>query len=240
MAGLARGSWPARALALAAALAPLVAFAAQPPAAAPLRVMALGDAVTVGKGSSTGAGYRSTFWTQMRDAGVEVDMVGGKEDGPDTFDNRHQGYEKTSLHELSAAVHDKMRTYQPDVVLLLTGADEARSESFSPHAFAANLGVMIDRIFTAKHDAKLLISTVPPNKFARKQGAKRALNELLRRTVRERAARGEAVYLVDSFAVLDPQRDMSDGQYPNDAGYERIGEAFAQELLGLLGAEKVE
>jgi hypothetical protein len=176
----------------------------------------------------------------MRDAGVDVDMVGGKADGPDTFDNRHQGYDKTSLHELSAAVYDKVHTYQPEVVLLLTGADEARAESFSPNAFAVNLGVMIDRIFTARHDVKLLISTVPPNKGARKQGSKRALNELLRRTVRERAARGEAVYLVDSFAVMDPQRDVSDIQYPNDAGYERIGEAFAHELLAVLGAEKVE
>lgn len=208
--------------------------------AAALKVMALGDSLTVGVGSSHGAGYRSTFWTRMRDAGFEVDMVGGKVDGGDTFDNRHQGYAGMSLHELSAAVHEKMRSYQPDVVLLLAGSDEARSESFSPHAFAANLGVMIDRIFTAKPDVKLLISTIPPAKFGRNQGTKRALNELLRRTVRERSERGQAVFLVDSFAALDPARDMADTDHPNDAGYEHIGEAFADALLAALGAESLE
>lgn len=209
--------------------------------AAGLKVMALGDSITVGTGSSHGGGYRSTFWVRMRDAGFEVDMVGGKVDGPDTFDNRHQGYAQMPLHELSADVHEKLRMYQPDVVLLLTGTDEARSHSFSPHAFAANLGVMIDRIFTAKRDVKLLISTVPPARFGRSnQGTKRALNELLRRTVRERGERGEAVFLVESFATLDPTRDMADTDHPNDAGYERIGEAFADALLVALGAEPIE
>jgi lysophospholipase L1-like esterase len=228
-----------------AALLPtlVLAAAASGPAAAhaaALKVMALGDSVTVGVGSSHQGGYRPAFWKRMTDSGFEVDMVGGKADGPDTFDNRHQGYPLMPLHELSAGVYEKVRSYQPDVVLLLAGTDEARSDHFSPHAFAANLGVMIDRIFTAKRDAKLLVSTLPPARFGKNQGTKRTLNELVRRTVRERTERGEAVFLVDSFAVIDPAREMGDPDHPNDAGYERIGEAFADALLAALGAEKIE
>jgi lysophospholipase L1-like esterase len=221
----------------------VLAAAASGPAAAhaaALKVMALGDSLTVGVGSSHGGGYRTTFCQRMGDAGFEIDMVGGKTDGPDTFDNRHQGYAQMPLHELSAGVYGKIRTYQPDVVLLLAGTDEVRSDHFSPHAFAANLGVMIDRIFTGRRDAKLLISTLPPSRFGRNQGTKRALNELVRRTVRERAERGDAIFLVDSFAVLDPAREMGDPDHPNDAGYERIGEAFADALLAALGVEKME
>jgi lysophospholipase L1-like esterase len=238
MAGLAG----ARRLAIAAAAIALAGAAPDvpDPAAVPLKVMALGDSVTVGTGSSHGGGYRAAFWEKMRDAGIAIDMVGGKVDGPETFDNRHQGYEQMPLHELSADVHDKLRTYQPDVVLLLTGSDEARTSSFSPHAFAANLEVMIDRIFTVRPGAKLLVSTLPPAKFGRNQGAKRAVNELLRRTVRERAARGQAIYLVDTFTMLDANREMADTNRPNDAGYERIGEAFADALLAVLGAERIE
>jgi lysophospholipase L1-like esterase len=207
---------------------------------APIKVMALGDSLTVGVGSTRGGGYRAPFWEHMRDAGIEVDMVGGKVDGPETFDNRHQGYAQMPLHDLSAGVHDKIRTFQPDVVLLLVGADEVGASHFSPHAFAANLEVMIDRIFTARNGVKLLIGTLPPAKFGKNQGAKRAVNELLRRTVRERAERGQAVYLVDSFAAIDPQRDMADATHPNDTGYERIGESFSDVLLPLLGVERIE
>jgi lysophospholipase L1-like esterase len=206
----------------------------------PLRVMALGDSVTVGTGSTHGGGYRPTFVFRMRDAGIEIDMVGGKADGPDDFDNRHQGYPRVALYDLSAGLTEKVRTYQPDVVLLLAGSDESDADAFSPHAFEANLQVMIDRLFAAKRDAKLLIATLPPPRFRRKEAPKRALNELVRRAVRERAERGEAVYLVDTFKLLDPQRDMADANHPNDSGYERIGEAFAHALLGVLGAEPIE
>lgn len=206
----------------------------------PLRVMALGDSLTVGTGSSHGGGYRPTFCFRMREAGVEIDMVGGKADGPETFDNRHQGYPRAPLYDLSAGVPEKVRTYQPNVVLLLTGSDEAEDDSFSPHAFEANLQVMIDRLFASKRDAKLLIATVPPPRFGKRAGPRRALNELVRRAVRERAERGEAVYLVDTYKLLDPQRDMVDKSHPNDSGYERIGEAFADALLAVLGAEPIE
>ncbi|HVH07574.1 MAG TPA: GDSL-type esterase/lipase family protein [Myxococcota bacterium] len=229
---------------LACALALLAPFAPLParsvPTTTPVKVMAIGDSLTVGIGSSRGGGYRAPFWEHMRDAGIEVDMVGGKVDGPETFDNRHQGYAQMPLHELSAGVFDKVRSYEPDFVLLLAGSDEVGTSHFSPHAFAANLDVMIDRVFTAKSDVKLLIATLPPAKFGKKQGAKRAVNELLRRTVRERAARGQAVYLVDAFAAIDPQREMADAAHPNDAGYERIGESFADVLLPLLGVERIE
>jgi lysophospholipase L1-like esterase len=226
------------ALALFAAVASPAAADANP--SVPVKVMALGDSLTVGVGSTRGGGYRAPFWERMRDAGIEIDMVGGKIDGPETFDNRHQGYAQMPLHELSAGVFDKVRTFEPDFVLLLAGSDEVGTSHFSPHAFAANLDVMIDRIFTAKRGVKLLIGTLPPAKHGKNQGAKRAVNELLRRTVRERAARGQTVYLVDAFATMDPQREMADASHPNDAGYERIGEAFAETLLPLLGVEKIE
>lgn len=226
------------ALALLAPLAPASARSAVPDA--PVKVMALGDSLTVGVGSTRGGGYRAPFWERMRDAGIEIDMVGGKVDGPETFDNRHQGYARMPLHELSSGAFDKVRTFQPDFVLLLAGSDEIGAPNFSPHAFAANLEVMIDRIFTAKSGVKLLIGTLPPAKFGKNQGAKRAVNELLRRTVRERAARGQFVFLVDSFTAVDPQREMADAAHPNDAGYERIGEAFADVMLPLLGVEKIE
>ena len=149
------------------------------------------------------------------------------------------GFEVVGEASDGASGVDAARRLEPDVVLLLQGADETRAESFSPHAFQANLEVMIDRVFTARPRVRLLIGTLPPTKFGRHQDGRRAVNEMFRRTVRERAERGQAITLVDLFPLIDPQREMVDA-HPNDAGYERIGEAFADALLALLGAEKIE
>lgn len=222
----------ALALLFCAALAPAAARAE-----AALRVMALGDSVTLGTGSSHGAGYRLEFWNRLHAEGYAVDMVGGKAGGPDTIDNRHQAYEKGTLFDLNADVVEKVRRYQPDVVLLLTGSDECRTQGFSPRSFAVNLGILMDRIQTAKHGVKIFVATLPPNRFGRKQDAKLQVNALVRRAVKERAARGEAVVLVDVFPLLDPDRDMLDAQRPNDAGYEKIGDAFADALLVMLGKD---
>lgn len=229
-------SWLARSFALGAFLTALAGGGPAPPAAAAaLRVMALGDSLTTGAGSSHAGGYRLTFWTRLQEEGLEVDMVGGKADGPETFDNRHQGYSPGTLHEISASVYDKVRDYAPDVVLVLAGTDEWRDDRFSPPSFAVNLGVLIDRILTARAGAQIFVATIPPPKFGRNEQEKRQLNKLIRREVRERGARGQAVHLVDVFDVLDPVRDMLDGNRPNDAGYEKIGDAFADAVLALQG-----
>jgi acyl-CoA thioesterase-1 len=242
MAGVVAARRAARLLGL--ALVALVGSGAPRASAAgeegPLRVMALGDSVTVGTGSSHGGGYRMAFWERMREVGETVDMVGGKANGPDTFDNRHQGYPSISVYDLSARVYDKVRSYRPDVVLLLVGTDEVTASGFSRHAFGPNLEVMIDRIFIARPEAKLLISTIPPTKYGRHLGAKLALNEVIKRVVRKRAAEGQEVYLVDSFPLIDQSRDMADSHHPNDAGYERIGRAFADRLLQVMGEEPIE
>ena len=230
---------PAHSWILAALLAVLPAGGAGE-GAAPLRVMAFGDSLTAGDGSSHGAGYRLTFWSRLHEEGLDVDMVGGKADGPETLDNRHQGYSPGTLHEISAAVHDKLRDYAPDIVLVLAGSDEGRDARFSPPSFAVNLGVLIDRILTVRPEAKIFVSTIPPPKFGRNEQSKRQLNRVIRREVREREERGQSVYLVDSFAVVDPVRDMLDANRPNDSGYEKIGDAFADTVLAELGGAEPE
>jgi lysophospholipase L1-like esterase len=226
-----------RVAALAAVLAAAGAGAA---GAAPLKVMALGDSLTAGAGSSHGGGYRLTFWTRLQEEGIEVDMVGGKADGPDTLDDRHQGYSPGTLHEISAHVHEKLRDYEPDVVLVLAGTDEWRDDRFSPPSFAVNLGVLIDRILTARPGAQIFVGTIPPPKFGRNEAEKRQLNRLIRREVKERGGRGQPVHLVDLFELLDPVRDMLDGNRPNDTGYEKIGDAFADAVLAVVGGSEPE
>ncbi|HEX2484150.1 MAG TPA: GDSL-type esterase/lipase family protein [Myxococcota bacterium] len=238
----ARTAWLAALVAAAASAGTNAASATAPQAGSPalLKVMALGDSLTAGAGSSHGGGYRLTFWTRLREEGLEVDMVGGKADGPETLDVRHQGYAPGTLHEISALAYDKLRDYEPDVVLVLAGTDEWRDDRFSPPSFAVNLGVLIDRILTARPAAQIFVGTIPPPKFGKHEAEKRQLNRLIRREVNERGERGQPVHLVDLFEVLDPVRDMLDANRPNDSGYEKIGEAFADAVLAVVGGGEPE
>lgn len=220
------------------ALIPTLAAAQEteaPAKAKPLRVMAMGDSITVGVGSTHKAGYRLTFWNRMQEAGVPVNMVGGKAAGPENFDSRHQGYSGLTVYELSGAVPEKMSRYQPDVVLLEIGSNDAMGSTFSPLAFEVNFSILVDRILASKPDAKLLVSTLPPNKYGHDEGPKRRLNAFLKDYVEKRRAKGDEVALVDAYAILDSRRDMVDKLHPNDAGYEKLGDAFADALLSMLG-----
>ena len=201
----------------------------------PLRVMPMGDSITVGIGSTHSAGYRLTFWNRMQEAGIRVNMVGGKANGPEGFDGRHQGYNGMTVYELSGIVAEKLDRYRPDVILLMVGTNDTVRDSFSLRAFQVNFDVMADRIVANEPGALVLVSSVPPNKYGRGQGAKLALNAFLRRFVEQRQAEGEDFHFVDGFAVLDDRRDMADTLHPNDGGYEKLGDAFADTLLALLG-----
>ena len=201
-----------------------------------MRVMTLGDSHTAGVGSTHRAGYRIAFLKAMAEGGIEADMVGGKADGPEGFDHRHQGYEGATTYEVSAAVHDKMADYQPDLVVLLIGTNDARQPSFSPIAFEVHFSVLVDRVFAANPDVKLIVSTIPPQLYGKNEPANRALNSRIRSHIEGRTNQDQ-IRIVDIYNLLDDRLDMSDSIHMNDSGYEKVGGAFADAALSLFGTD---
>jgi lysophospholipase L1-like esterase len=47
-------------------------------------------------------------------------------------------------------------------------------------------------------------------------------------------AQGKSIRLVDVYALLDDRADFVDGLHMNDAGYDKVGKAFAEMLLDML------
>ena len=201
--------------------------------------MALGDSHTVGVGSSHLAGYRLAFLKAMSDRGFDVDMVGGKANGPEGFDHRHQGYGGATAYELSSSIHEKMAKYQPDLVILLIGTNEARAPSFSPIAFEVHFSVLVDRVFASNPDVKLVVSTIPPQMFGRNEPANRALNTRIVRHIESRRNRAD-IKIVDIYHLIDDRLDMFDEFHLNDSGYEKVGDAFADAARELLATDVAE
>lgn len=207
----------------------LPAAPAHAAAGEPLRVLPFGDSLTKGTGSTHGGGYRLTFLARMREAGVAVDMVGTKKNGPPGMDPDHSGIQGEGVAKLDEVVTDEVRKLRPDVVLLMIGTNDADLH-FVPDAFRIRYSVILDRLLGDSH-VRVLAATIPPSHAGRKQALRLAVNKIISEEVEKRAAAGVSVQLVDVFHVLDPKTDFVDRIHMNDAGYEKIGNAFADAFL---------
>ncbi len=204
-------------------------------AAEPLRVMAFGDSITKGIGSSHGAGYRQAFLARMHDAGVEVDMLGRFRDGPEDMDRDHQGHPGRGVAKLDQVSFEELRKEHPDVVILLIGTNDAKESKFVPEAFRIRYSVLLDRTL-AESRTRMVAATIPPHRFGKGAGVRQAMNRIIREEVEKRAAEGKSIRLVDVYALLDDRADFVDSLHMNDAGYDKVGNAFADAVLEMLAA----
>ena len=198
----------------------------------PVRVMAFGDSLTKGTGSTHGAGYRLEFLKRMEGAGYQVDMLGSFHAGPKEIDRDHQGHQGQGVAKLDEVSWDELRRERPDVVLLLIGTNDAKA-SFVPDGFRIRYSVLLDRILAESH-TKLVASTIPPVRYGKRETVIEPLNAIIRSEVEKRQAQGKSVRLVDAHELIDPRADFVDSLHPNDAGYARLGDAFADTLIGML------
>jgi lysophospholipase L1-like esterase len=222
--------------ALALALAAPAGAETGPPEAGghhPLRIMALGDSLTKGTGSTHGAGYRLTFWHRMKDAGIDFDMVGSFHHGPMDIDRDHQGHQGQGVATLDDVTFNELRVEKPDVVLLLIGTNDAKEGRLVPEAFRIRYTVLLDRILAESH-TKLIAATIPPVRYGRREKAQLQVNAIIREEVAKRAAAGKQVRLLDLYPMIDERNDFSDSLHMDDEGYAKIGNAFADTLLDML------
>ena len=220
-------SWTrAGAVAVAAALAlawsPAVATAAPPTAGPVLRVMPLGDSITWGVGSSTTSSYRLPLWNLVAgQSRYAVRFVGSQASGslPDPANEGHSGY---TIQQIRDGVDSWTAAARPDVVLLHIGIndyDRGLDTADAPARFAD----LVDRIFADRPGATVLamglIPTTPglESAVAPYNAAAKALQAT------EQQA-GNRYRYVEPPALT--AAEMTDNLHPDDAGYQRMADAF--------------
>jgi lysophospholipase L1-like esterase len=219
-------------LALAAALLAGAAVAASA-SAEPLKILPIGDSLTKGIGSTHRAGYRLEFLARMKAAGVDVDMVGSFHDGPKEIDRDHQGHQGQGVAKLDSVSLEELRRERPNAVILMIGTNDAKEKSLVPEAFRIRYSVLLDRILAESH-VKLVVATIPPTRFGRKVKLIQGINAIITSEVEKRIAAGKSIRLVDVYSLVDNRADFVDNLHMNDAGYAKVGDAFADALLELI------
>ena len=166
-------------------------------------VVAIGDSITYGKGSSVG-GYPTYLEYKLLTNGYDVNVVNkgvGGETSPET-DSRFSS-------EISGA----------DVVLLMIGTNDIMGGSCDASCIISHIGSMLDKALNA--GVRPIVSTVIP---ARSTSYYAAFNDdivALNSQIKSLASQ-KGVRYIDSYLLFRSDAYFSDDIHPNDAGYERI------------------
>ena len=222
---------PAMALGAVAALPPVVSppAAAAPPVAAarPIRIMPLGDSITLGIGTATFDSYRRDLHDRLTAAGVAVDFVGSLHDGTGP-DRDHEGHPGWTIVKVRRSIDTWIRTYRPDVVLLHLGTNDMRADDRAAGA-DERLAALIDRITRLDRRTQVMVATLVGADRPAFQHRIDTLNRALPAVV---AAAGPRVHLVDQSSV--DGRSLRDNLHPNDYGAAQMSWNFYRALEPVL------
>ncbi|WP_113699537.1 NPP1 family protein [Nonomuraea lactucae] len=197
---------------------------------AKLRVMPLGDSITHGIGSSTGAGYRLPLQASLTRLGAAVDMVGTLNDGPSgtSADLDHEGHSGRRIDEIAHFAACAVPRYRPNLVTLHAGTNDM-NQDFALSSAPQRLGDLIDQVLKDAPEATVLVATLVPSTKDGLQPRIDSYNARIPAIVKQRRDQGKHVLLVDMGAVSTA--DLAQPAHPDDNGYLKIAEAFTKGVL---------
>lgn len=184
-------------------------------AGTPVRVMPLGDSITMGIGSQTMSSYRADLYRRLTGAGVSVDFVGSARDGSGA-DVDHEGHSGWTIDKIGRSVDDWLVRSAPDVVLLHIGTNDMRENATARNA-GGRLSMLIDQIRFRRPAAHILVAKLVGAKRPAEQQRIDAYNAQIPGIV---AGKGSRVHLVDQSTV--DELDIRDNLHPNDFGFAKM------------------
>ncbi|CAL9280852.1 ricin-type beta-trefoil lectin domain protein [Streptomyces sp. SudanB182_2057] len=188
----------------------------------PLRLMPLGDSITWGVGSSTGNGYRGPLWNKLAADGHPLDFVGTGRNGsmPDPDNEGHSGYR---VDQIAALADAALTRYRPNVVTLHIGTNDLQGASEADTAIA-RLRSLVGQVTADVPDATVLVASLVVSTSPSEERLRGAYNQAVSRIVGDARAAGKHVAYVDMSGLTTA--DLADSLHPNDAGYQKMADAF--------------
>jgi lysophospholipase L1-like esterase len=234
-------------------LFPQLAFSAA------MRIMPLGDSITVGSNSGVipyDSGYYISYRKALRDrlvsAGYEINYVGSQSAGDAVFtDAQHEGHggwyaDGPSSTSIRPNVYEFLANLNKpvDVVLLHIGTNDI-DDGQDPADVAAEVNDILNEIDTYEQDVSkdvwvVLALIINNARGCVNRDRTTVLNDAVDLIASERLISGDKILVVDMEigAGLDydisPQGDMYDCLHPYKTGYKKMAEAWYQGLLEIL------
>lgn len=217
--------------------------------ASAVTIWPVGDSLT--SGFTTAGAYRSQLHRRLVAAGMEAEFVGSASNDASAYltgvgETNHDGHSGWFIADTSASidnnrgVFDKVPDWfsvipEPDVILLMIGTNDINHNLGVPAA-PSRFNTLLRRLVILAPDARIIAASIPPaeedNRF--KDPSMVGLDAAIRNYnagVETMAARYDSVEFLDVYAAMDLSDLNSDGLHFSAAGYDKLGDLWADVLI---------
>lgn len=208
---------------------PLLPMAGPAASGGPLRIMPLGDSLT--DGETVPGGYRVELWSRLMADNLNVDFVGSQVNGPPELRDRdHEGHSGWRIDQIAGSAGLWLRTYKPQIVLLLIGTNDM-SQDFDVGGAPARLSALLDQIHQEAPDAAMVLASLPrvadPAVTQRIQTYNDAIPGIT-------SSKGWLINYVDLFGAIQSADLHPDGVHLTAEGYAKMANVWYSALQPLV------
>lgn len=192
-----------------------------------ISILPIGTSITYGIGSSDGNSYRKVLFEKLLSQGFTVSILGSQKNGSLQQTN-NEGYPGKTITFLQDSIVPKISTLKPDYILLEIGINDM-SFPIDPENAPFRLSNLLDKIASACPEAKILLASISPiwtNRIL-------DYNKSLPGVVELKQKQGMKLYLCDMYNAGIVINDVPDAIHPNDAGYAKMGNVWADAILSI-------
>lgn len=211
-----------------------------------IRIMPMGDSITVGVGSTNGTGYRDTLYDSLiADGDFTIDMIGpfSTGTGDDINHNAISGspiayHDSGGGGDVGARIGSG-RLYHPQICILMLGANNTGSDIAAAAAPAA-LQNLVEYMFSLEPRMRYVLCHITTNSDAAIRARIATINAGITNTVIP-ALLAQDIPIVECAGTgdLDYTIHLSDSSHPNDAGYALLAAAIKPKLRAAAGWPEV-
>jgi hypothetical protein len=210
----------------------------------PIRIMPLGDSITLGSNASVTdnnyrVGYRQKLYLDLVNGGYNIAFVGSLSSGmlaQPAFDIHHEGHGGWCADGCYAPYYD-IRDYvftfltnnPADVVLLHIGTNDISGN----HENAAEVGGILDEIYRYSSEITVVLARII-SRLDGKALQTTTFNNAVEALARSRPEYGDTLILVDMESALNYPGDMDDLLHPNQVGYNKMADVWFNKLVTFL------
>ncbi|GAA0945048.1 cellulose binding domain-containing protein [Virgisporangium aurantiacum] len=222
---------------LVSALGFVVAQQPASPAAAPAKVMALGDSITAAPGC-----WRAYLWQQLQAAGyTNTDFVGtARGDGCGfTYDDNHEGH--SGFLATGIASQNQLPPWlaatNPDIVIMHLGTNDMWGGQTPVSTVLGAYTTLVNQMRANNPNMKIIVAQIlpmgPPACTACTQAVVN-LNAAIPGWANGLTTSQSPIVVVDQWTGFNITTDTGDGVHPNDAGFRKMAAKYYTPLTRLL------